>query len=879
MIKPQACRYWAFISYSHADRRWGDWLHHALETHKIPKALVGQDTQRGEPVPPRVFPVFRDREELPTSANLGAVIGEALRESRYLIVICSPRAAQSRWVNQEILDYKRLDREDRILALIVDGEPNAADGKPGYAPEMECFPEALKHPLGPDGELDKSKHTEPIAADARPDRDGKLNAKLKLLAGVLGVNYDDLKRRDEERRRRRQRVVASISATLVLVFAVLAGAALWQWHEAAAERQQALRTLSQSDFLQANRLIADDRRVEGLAYLVRSLQSDPDNRAALMQLGVQLASRRWMMPILTLPSSRAEFSPDGGRVVALGRDNSLRVWDLGSGEPLTRPLVQEATVRDAHFSADGKRVIALVDAPAGGDACTLRRLDASTGTEFAKLNLPGCMPISSVAFSADGARLAVVSEVLDGLAIRSAVVKVWDTASGQRVWTSPPGEPTISALFSPDGGRLVTTSNGSYAVKIWDLRSGQAVSLTLSGEDSSPGVRFSPDGRKLVTALVSGARVWDAATGKPLTDLLPSGEQTDWVEFSPDGRRVATASAREQDGMARVWDAETGKPVTGPMAEHTDVYEAHFSPDGTRLVIVSGVAAGRWINSSSARIWDAATGAPVSEPLTTKTPVDSAGFSPDGRRLVTTDGDDSQIWDLLPGQQPTLLKGDGAGEFAAFSPDGAYVATAGSKGLQIWDARRGASVADIDYDLSGLRGLRFAPDGKRIVLVGNGSFSLDGSPTYIVVVDKGQPVGRAEQLQQAYPAPVPEISPAADRYIAVVAADRDSARVYALDNGKPLTGPLKSDGSVVLNGFSPDGKLVVTAAGKTARIWDAATGQAITAPLAHTDNVVSAAFSPDGGRLVTGANDSTVRIWDAHNGKLLAGPLKQGLYP
>ena len=88
-------KYWAFLSYSHTDRQWGDWLHKALETYRIPRRLIGKESRDGK-IPARVFPVFRDREELPVSADLSSNIEEALRESRYLIVICSPRATRSR---------------------------------------------------------------------------------------------------------------------------------------------------------------------------------------------------------------------------------------------------------------------------------------------------------------------------------------------------------------------------------------------------------------------------------------------------------------------------------------------------------------------------------------------------------------------------------------------------------------------------------------------------------------------------------------------------------------------------------------------------------------------------------------------------------------
>ena len=83
-------------------------------------------------MPARIFPVFRDREELPTAVDLGEIINGSLAQSRYLIVICSPASARSQWVNQEIIQFKRLGGENRVLTIIVEAEPNASSGKPGF---------------------------------------------------------------------------------------------------------------------------------------------------------------------------------------------------------------------------------------------------------------------------------------------------------------------------------------------------------------------------------------------------------------------------------------------------------------------------------------------------------------------------------------------------------------------------------------------------------------------------------------------------------------------------------------------------------------------------------------------------------------------------
>jgi tetratricopeptide (TPR) repeat protein len=215
-------KYWAFLSYSHRDAKWGAWLHKVLESYRPPKQLIGTVTAHGV-VPKRLSPIFRDREELASATDLGTVINEALRQSACQIVICSPSSARSKWVNEEILAFKRLGREDRIFCLIVDGEPNASDD-PAHAQE-ECFPQALRYKLGSDGNL-STVRTEPIAADARQGKDGRSNAKLKLIAGVLGVGFDGLRQREQRRRQRQLFAIASGAIAGMVITSGLAAAAL-----------------------------------------------------------------------------------------------------------------------------------------------------------------------------------------------------------------------------------------------------------------------------------------------------------------------------------------------------------------------------------------------------------------------------------------------------------------------------------------------------------------------------------------------------------------------------------------------------------------------------------------------------------------------------
>jgi len=208
-------KYSAFISYSHQDEKWASWLHKALETFKVPKYLVGETTAMGT-VPERMGKVFRDREELSTSHSLGTELTQALKDSACQIVICSPNAANSHWTNEEILTYKRLGREDRIFCLIVDGEPGTE--------HAECFPPAVRFKMGADGVL-SDEPAEPIAADARPQGDGKLNAKIKLISGMFGVGFDALKQRELQRQKKRKAIittaaVATMAVTSALMYSV-----------------------------------------------------------------------------------------------------------------------------------------------------------------------------------------------------------------------------------------------------------------------------------------------------------------------------------------------------------------------------------------------------------------------------------------------------------------------------------------------------------------------------------------------------------------------------------------------------------------------------------------------------------------------------------
>ena len=221
-------KYLAFLSYSQQDnlekhpetpdvgsRCWGNWLHNALQAFSIPAEFVGQINGRGEIIPERIDPIFRDEPERPEAATLSADTRKALEQSISLIVICSPRSAKSLQVNEAVRYFKQLGRGKYILPIVVAGEPNASTGnKTDASPEAECFVPALRHPVQPDGTIDTTrragKHVfvdarhgaekrEVLAKDHRTAEADLEMAKIQLIALVIGVGFNGLWWREQKR--------------------------------------------------------------------------------------------------------------------------------------------------------------------------------------------------------------------------------------------------------------------------------------------------------------------------------------------------------------------------------------------------------------------------------------------------------------------------------------------------------------------------------------------------------------------------------------------------------------------------------------------------------------------------------------------------------
>ena len=204
--------YEAFISYRHSpeDRAAALRIQHFLEGASIPKEL--RTPERGS----RLGRLFRDEDELTTADSLPDLILDALNKSRYLIVLCSPAARQSQWVMREVEAFAQLHGRNRILPVLVEGEPE------------ESFPPLLltRMERDPESGMFVEVRAEPLAADLRKKGKREVDKEItRLEATILDCGLDDLQQRI---RMRRLRMNVAISLIIALVSLLVGAFALYQ---------------------------------------------------------------------------------------------------------------------------------------------------------------------------------------------------------------------------------------------------------------------------------------------------------------------------------------------------------------------------------------------------------------------------------------------------------------------------------------------------------------------------------------------------------------------------------------------------------------------------------------------------------------------------
>jgi WD40 repeat protein len=650
-------KYWAFISYSHADTVWSSWLHKALERYRVPRQIVGRETPSGK-VPSRLFPIFRDRDELPGGSSLDAAVAESLAQSRFLIVVCSPHAAASRYVNQEIVSFKRHGREDRVLCLIVDGEPGAA-ARPDSG-LLEAFPPALRQEIATDG-VPTGALTEPLAADVRPGKDGKQNARLKLLAGMLGVGYDELRQR--ERRRHRWRIVQAAAAAILIV-GITAG--IW-WNRQRVVEQQRVRAQA-SDLASASLTVTD---------------KEADRRLSLALQSVRLTREPfgYVLPESEIALHRA-LTDAGLRGSFVENDTS----DTFGG--WTWP---------AAFSRDGSRIVA----PSALGPTLLLDADANKQGVLVDRETPYEHDLVAIA-SRDGRHF--ITGGADG------VVRTW-TLDGKLVSRFRAHEADILTLDeNADGTALLTVgcdkdpghqSCGTRSARLWTV-AGEPRAAFVHEPGSVTSAAFSPTGARIVTAGEDSLRSW-LPSGEPVFSVTGGAH---WVRpegFSKDGTRLLTGACAPylHAGMFSPLP-----PDSCPERSSRDATMKVYNEHGELLSTIKGWLAA--LQQEGRRI--AAASLDCSSQGDCKSGLDLRQLLDDRQRRELNFKGDIAV-------TSTGLRVDGTVEDIAFSRDGEFFVVGLEHGAIELRDLGGRVVSQLGGFVTGLTSARFSDDGDRLVTV------------------------------------------------------------------------------------------------------------------------------------------------------------------
>jgi RNA polymerase sigma factor (sigma-70 family) len=426
----------------------------------------------------------------------------------------------------------------------------------------------------------------------------------------------------------------------------------------------------------------------------------------------------------------ARFTADGKVLVTGHPLEGIRLWDVATGDRLrawpTRPQPGDALA----LSPNGG-LLAVGSRPAGQPAQVTERdfgrihlLDLDTGKELRELSAAGEPPfgarmgIRSVAFSADGKRLA--ARGADGF------LRVWDVATGEelRRWWNPLTFPCALAL-SPDGRTLAASAGG--AVRLLDVATGKEVSPPLENGTMLMTVGFAPDGRTAITLGHSAPLLWDTSTGRLRQRLDGHQEHSFVTGFAVAG---TTLYSWGDDRRLIAWDLGTGQELRRLAAPEEGMIPGGFTPlpDGKALAVLV---------QDKVLFLDAASGREVRRLALPFPGAFGLAFPPDGRTLVVWCSDGSaRVCDLETGRerrQIAIADGDaprpggvappglGAARFylGRLSPDGRLVAFGSdNRVLAVHELAGGRPVRRVANLPDGVGALAFAPDGRTLAWAG-----------------------------------------------------------------------------------------------------------------------------------------------------------------
>lgn len=530
-------RYDAFISYRHKelDTTAAIEIQRRLETYRIP-GYIKKKTERQ-----KMGKVFRDQDELPLMADLGEGIIEALDASEWLIVVCTPDLPQSRWCLAEIDHFIKTGRRHKILTVLASGEPE------------QSFPAQLRFERLEDGTMIER---EPLAADIRSANIPQMKKKIKgeilrLLAPILGVGYDDLRRRQRERA---MRLTVGVSLAAMVFFALFGGFSLWQnvllqrqmelteWQRNRAQHSQSLflADLSQQQLEKNNpvhaALLALEALPDNLEQPERPFVIEAEY--ALRKAENYLAIPRWGQ-VRSFDYEGKGLAIDSGStgqyVLLETTENDIYVFNTHTGELVSHfNLLKEHA--DTLFPSQGRKSFYLIDKDSKilyQSFMGLQSFDVKTGALLAEAPIPN-----------DQFRWSNIYEDEDGGYIVMEDFKGWffvyDFDLNLLFSSEPPKEVGVKSkvVKLAPGKHILATGYVTGQVRLWDVKTGKMLVEHRENELKLEELKYyrGEKGKADYFLSLSPKAIcfFDAQSGELVRKLnAPEGEDFEDVVYSP----------------------------------------------------------------------------------------------------------------------------------------------------------------------------------------------------------------------------------------------------------------------------------------------------------------------------------------------------------
>lgn len=539
--------YAAFISYRHLplDMAVATALHRRIEHYIVPKPYR-KDGQK------RMGLVFRDRDELPLSSDLGSDILRALDNSRFLIVVCTPETQKSAWCTKEIEYFVSRHGRERVLIVLADGTPE------------ESIPPRLLNRYADDGET-VIGHMEPLCANLVAGSThpkirqlaalNKLNEEfLRLAAAMLGCAFDDLRQR---RKRRNRRILTAASAAALTIMATLTAqnitirqqnldiiaknAEITEKNlEITGKNQEIARQLQQTQRKESEALsmISEDALAEGdrfgaLESALAALPAEPEERPYYAPAEHALTSALYIYQDVGLRfAARIQqdndiiamsVSEDGRLAVTLDMESNVRCFDLTRQELLwshrlregySDPVAASAYANSLHILEEANGVLCVAD-------WTNTLLSLEDGSVILREEGTGASYFTTALLSPADNWLATLWQdwvyFYDAATQKTLYYTV--ESDGEKIWTVSPG----SGCFSPEGRYFASvyhfaeeeTGEAGYVVSIADLEGRSLVDCPFyAGEVTDPHIIALPDGNWLIAYTQNGTVNLHCLTGE-----------------------------------------------------------------------------------------------------------------------------------------------------------------------------------------------------------------------------------------------------------------------------------------------------------------------------------------------------------------------------